>query len=221
MLKIFKDPWTWVGIFIPGLIFSAYLASNRSEAKDIQLSKEDIAYLESLDLAHTLGADSSEIAIIDIFDYSCPSCAVVHQHLSPVFDDLVYRGKARHTTINLPLDNQSYFSAETWTLLNTCGSQWIWALKDEILTNQNAWSSPTNLDEKLNSWISKEVTCSPPSYSDRAIATAQATLAEGTRFLKERGIVRVPLLWINGKVVRISSDSDLKKLENSLLDLGE
>lgn len=148
-----------------------------------------------------MGSPTATVTIEEFADFQCPSCAAAH----PVLKELqgLYAGnnKVRFIFRHFPLTmhDKSYDAALAVEAAGTQGQPKFWAMLDQVMTNQQAWSSNPNYKQLWQEYAEKIGLDVAKWQAD--MNTSRARVDLDLQRGRGMGVSSTPSVYVNNRLV--------------------
>lgn len=150
-----------------------------------------------------MGPANAAVTVEEFADFQCPSCAVAH----PVLKEMqsAYAGKNvrfifRH--FPLPGHDKSYEAAAAVEAAGMQGK--FWQMMDQLMTNQQAWSSAPNYRQLWEGYAEKIGVDVPRFQAEAAGLAAKGRVDEDLKRARGMGVGSTPSVYVNGRLLAMA-----------------
>ncbi len=212
------DPYFIVGI-VSAVVLVVVLGI-RASKPTLELPVEVISGLDQLEVAHRIGEEAHAVQIVTLSDYQCPACAAVHEWTWPIIEAYVSTGRAVYTAFDVPLPShpKAIPAAAYAHCVYEQEPALYWPYRTRLYQTQAQWSTGAGHSDFFGNLAANAgVDAAMLAECVAESRTLQQRLHDSFQIAASRGFNFVPVLAVNGSVVRGRDEASFRTaLERAL-----
>lgn len=155
---------------------------------------------------NALGLPTAKVTIEEFADFQCPSCRVAHPVMKELQGEFAGNNNVRFVFRHfpLPIHDKSYDASVAVEAAGAQGGPKFWAMMDQMMNNQQEWSSNPNYKNLWRGYAEKIGLNIEQWENDAAGLGVKSRVNQDLERARGVGVGSTPSVYINGRLVPFS-----------------
>ncbi len=189
---------------------------NKIDVSGVDTNKVNTGVEQSGNVAdHVFGKANSKVVLIEYGDFQCPTCGGVHPTIKSVTEK--YKDQVAFVYRNFPITTLHPNALAAAAAVESAGLQGkYWEMHNKLFENQSAWSSLSASDRTTYfTQTARDLGVNTDTFVKDVVSDkVSKKISFDQAVAKKVNVTGTPTVYLNGKVVELSTLNDAAKLES-------